>query len=78
MVRSDTEPEARMYWMLMRQLKMLSRAGLAFPEDARDTAEELEVLAEFTNNLHLKRLCLAAAAVLAPTATLADIAAITP
>lgn len=76
MARSDTEPEAKMYWTLMRQFNLLVRAQLAFPQDARDTVEELEVLAEYTGNPHLKRLCLTAAAVLVPTAALAEMLAI--
>ena len=71
MARSETEPEARMYWTLTRQLRLLARANMAYPEDARETIEELEVLAEYAGNLRLKRLCLTAAAVLTPTAALA-------
>jgi len=72
MARSDTEPEARTYWSLMRQFNLLVRAQMAFPDDARDTAEEIEVLAYLTDNLRLRRLCLTAAAVIIPTASLAD------
>lgn len=73
MARSDTEPEVRMYWTLMRQYNFLVRAEMAYPEDARQAAEEFEVLADYTSNLRLRRLCLAAAAMLVPTVALADV-----
>lgn len=66
------EQEARHYWSVMRQMNLLRRAKMAYPDDLHDSISELELIAQYTDWKLLKRLCVAGAAALAPTAALAE------
>lgn len=59
MPRNAVEQQARMYWTIMRQYTLLRRAHFAFPDVASEVADELEVLAEYTDSRHLRHLCIA-------------------
>lgn len=67
------EQEARHYWSVMRQMNLLRRAKMACPDDLYDSISELELIAQYTDWKLMKRLCLVGAAVLAPSAALAEV-----
>lgn len=67
------EKEAHYYWRTMRQIRLLERARMAFPDDAEDLQAELEVIAKWTEWPALRRICLATlASVVAPPEALAE------
>lgn len=65
------EKAARHYWRTMREINLLKRARLSYPQDAAEHLDELDVLSRYSDWPLLCRLCATTLAIVAPVEALA-------